>query len=149
MKLFAIDPGRTTGLAWATIDRTWQVTGPGWTQLPTYDISSVSDILELIPAINPDVVVMENFITRTLAADDWPISIVSIIQWEFSRGNYWEGLWAGTLAIQQPAERSIINDVRLKRMELYQPGLPHANDAMRHLVVYSRKARINDQSPSK
>ena len=143
MRILAIDPGRTTGVAWADIDRTWQVTNACWMQYETYNKSDIKMLLDIIHTVLADVVVMEDFITRTLAADVWPLTIIHIIQWEFEHGNYWEGRHTGTLAMQQPAERSVINDSRLKRMELYQPGQPHANDAMRHLVVYSRKMRVN------
>lgn len=145
MNIFAIDPGRTTGIAWGWIDRTWQVTRPGWAQIDTSTLRDVKIILDMINEFRPDVVVYEDFIIRTLAADPHPMTIIDILEWELGSGF---GQYAGafrpdTLKPQQPAERSIINDGRLKRMELYQPGQPHANDAMRHLVVYSRKMRVD------
>lgn len=143
MRILAIDPGRTTGVAWGEIDRTWRVVSPAWAQYKTYDMMDITYILNLISTVQPDVVVIENFIPRTLSADMWPMTIIHVIQWEVSQGNYWNGMFTGTLVMQEPNERSIINDVRLKKMELYQPAQPHANDAMRHLVVYSRKMRVN------
>jgi len=142
MKIFAIDPGETTGIAFGEVDRTYQILKPMWTQLQTYDpYDGAPLILDLISELRPDVVVMEDFVPRTLAANLQPMTLIHIVNWEFRRGNYWDGWSPGTLAMQQPSERSVINDDRLKRLELYQPAMPHANDAMRHLVVYSRKER--------
>ena len=38
---------------------------------------------------------------------------------------------------QTPAQaKGFVTDDKLKKMKLYQPGMPHLNDAMRHLVYY-------------
>jgi hypothetical protein len=150
MHIISIDPGMTTGIAHAYVDRTYQIVSPIRVQLETYDPYDGSLlILNLIEELRPDVVVMEDFITRTLAAELQPMTIIHIVKWEVIGGGMRLTERPGTLALQQPSERSVITDARLKRLELYQPGMPHANDAMRHLVVYSRKARQRNGPISK
>lgn len=40
---------------------------------------------------------------------------------------------------QQPSERSVITDQRLKLWGLYKPGAEHARDAQRHGLVFMRR----------
>jgi hypothetical protein len=40
------------------------------------------------------------------------------------------------LVMQTPAQRMWWTDDKLKRSQVYKPGQPHANDAMRHLLTY-------------
>ena len=145
MKILAIDPGETTGIAHASVDRTWQIVTPVWAQLDTYDpFAGAALLLNMLEELRPDILVVEDFIPRTLAANLQPMTIIHIVRWEVEGDGRYLTDRPSTLALQQPSERSVINDTRLKRLELYQPGMPHANDAMRHLVVKSRKLRVDD-----
>lgn len=47
---------------------------------------------------------------------------------------------------QTPAEaKGFVTDVKIKKLDLWTPGLPHAMDAMRHLIYY-QVARLQDYS---
>lgn len=43
--------------------------------------------------------------------------------------------------LQTPADKAIITDERLNRWDLYQPGKPHANDAVRHMILFLRRLK--------
>lgn len=47
-------------------------------------------------------------------------------------------LAGATVSTQMPAAKGIVTDERLERWGLWQPGKPHANDAIRHLIVLLR-----------
>lgn len=39
---------------------------------------------------------------------------------------------------QSPSQKKLCDDDALKRLGVYQPGNPHANDAIRHSIIYLR-----------
>lgn len=39
---------------------------------------------------------------------------------------------------QQPSQKKLCGDDKLKKMEMYEAGSPHANDATRHGIIYLR-----------
>jgi len=47
--------------------------------------------------------------------------------------------------LQNPDAMGMATDVRLKRANLYFPGMPHATDAARHALVFFRRCRADEQ----
>jgi len=133
-KLFvlAFDPGTTTG--WASFlkpnDRDGYESGqiedgclPVWQFLDTMNA--------LDPEFIPDVIVCESFQYRPKLdkAVLSPVEVIGVIK-----------LWCHNnkvkLQFQTPGQRMWWDDNKLKRMQVYKPNKPHANDAMRHLLTY-------------
>lgn len=45
------------------------------------------------------------------------------------------------IEFQSPSQKHLCDDTRLKKMGLHKPGLGHANDAIRHGIIYLRNKR--------
>ena len=45
------------------------------------------------------------------------------------------------LTMQQPTIKPLCDDPRLKKMGLHTPGFGHANDAVRHAIIYLRNKK--------
>lgn len=53
-----------------------------------------------------------------------------------------EAILDGREIYMQPAsQKKLVNDERLKRLELFTTGWPHANDAARHGIIYLRNKK--------
>lgn len=46
-----------------------------------------------------------------------------------------------TVTYQAPSQKKLCDDDVLKRMGLHHPGKPHANDAIRHGIIYLRNKK--------
>jgi len=79
-----------------------------------------------------DEIVCENFTLRpgVHGADITPAYVIGAL----------EAIVHGVknVTYQQPAQKKLCGDDKLKRMEMHQPGKPHANDATRHGIIYLR-----------
>lgn len=86
----------------------------------------------------------EDFIPRKLQMDrDFlaPVRIFSALTYsEIAHGTH------GRLPfVQQPAmAKTTASDQRLKMAKMYRPGMPHANDAARHVLTFFRRARAQE-----
>ena len=81
-----------------------------------------------------DLVVCENFTLRTSVVfpDLSPVYIIGALEaLELLREPVY----------QSPAQKHLCDDDRLKVMGLHKPGLGHANDAIRHGIIYLRNNR--------
>lgn len=144
MKIIAIDPGGNTGLVNTytefdiesahVIVRDALLSGEA--SVHNFDcrdvIKGFAELDKLVCAFNPDVVVYETFDLWTLAADVTPIELIALMKWQW-RYEEW------SLAAQNPSERSVITDKRLKDWKLWTPGEKDINAAMKHLLVWMRK----------
>lgn len=134
MRCLAIDPGKTVG--WAV---GWEVNGQpvvaDFGQLAYTDFSPGKIIMDL--AITD--VVVEQFTPRgqrLKAGHRIAIEVADHIKWQVSEMDGVKLHW------QQASDaKGVITDDRLKKMELWVTGKPHARDAIRHLVIALRRAR--------
>lgn len=49
--------------------------------------------------------------------------------------------WPTVPHYQQPTQKPLCDDDRLKKLGLHKPGKGHANDAIRHGIIYLRRNR--------
>ena len=79
----------------------------------------------------PDTVVCESFQYRPKLdkAVLEPVEVIGAVK-------VWCSINDVLLVFQTPAQRMWWTDARLKQMGLHKPNKPHANDAMRHLLIY-------------
>lgn len=159
--IIAFDPGETTGICVARVS----TTGKGVISMSAEElqvIAPINDTLDVYTrylsqskmlkdqiysflarcqyfGIEPNVVI-EDFILqpgKVLAKRDAlaPVMIISILTEYLTllRDNGVE------VALQPPATKSQIHDLRLKRSRTWRPGIPHARDATRHALAYARR----------
>lgn len=168
MKVLAIDPGVTTGLAWAEVaynrgslvrevQRSFSDGTGGTAQLQGHDTSERSwRILEFIIEHEPDVVVAEDFVLfvfrklSMLREGLEPHAInanLRMFWWMAYRDLISFGLNGDDdmpkLVWQMASEKEAVTDRMLREWKLWRTptkdGGPHAMDALRHLLVYIKK----------
>jgi hypothetical protein len=134
-KFLSLDPGGTTGYA-----------------IFEYEEDSVAVVLEAghVPGglkgfikwygnqVNTrwDKVVCESFTLRTGVKfpDLSPVYIIGALE-------AFEEAWDSEVVYQPPTSKPLCNDDVLKKLGIYLPGKGHANDALRHGIIYLRNKR--------
>lgn len=129
--MLSVDPGGTTGLALFEYaqdeyELLWKRQVPNslhgfldwhWDEGQFLDLQTiVCESFDLRAGIYPDLS---------------PVYIIGAI----------EALWPNKLIdiiYQKPSQKHLCEDPILKKMNLYSPGRPHANDAVRHGIIYMR-----------
>jgi hypothetical protein len=94
----------------------------------------------LLEQEQPDHVVTENFHYRRaqIHAELMSRDYIGVLR-------LWCQLNNHELQVQSPGDaKGFWTDTKLKRLELYTPGKPHANDAVRHLLLYVTFTLKND-----
>lgn len=132
MRCLAIDPGQTVG--WAV---GWMMPNgvhvADWGELDRGAFS----VADLATAYEVTDVVVEKFVPRGQrlkaghsvaieVADHVRIMCIEFLEVEF----HWQ---------QASDAKGVITDDRLKKMDLWVPGKPHARDAIRHLIIALRR----------
>ncbi len=133
----AVDPGGTTGLAvWSP------ALGLSMRELaPAAD--AVDWLADMLGSGNPRrTVVVERYIitpaTAKMSQQHDALEIIGAIKYLVRKGGH-------TLTMQTPAEaKAFSTDKKLKTVGWYNPGLPHARDASRHLLLHLAKVGIID-----
>lgn len=125
----ALDPGTTTG--WAKFEKPNNRDGYSSGQIADDVVYETLWASALSTGKYPDVVVCESFQYRPKLdkAVLTPVEVIGVVKL-FCRQKKIR------LVFQTPAQRMWWTDERLKQMRLYKPAHPHANDAMRHLLIY-------------
>jgi hypothetical protein len=126
MKVIAIDPGLTCGIAGAELlDR-----GSAPQLYAAFQVSPF-DAIEAVRVGKFDVVVCESFIPRPGARTWQPEALYTIGALSYVT------TWQDTpFRLQSPADaKQFSTDEKLKRLGWYTPGRDHANDAGRHLLL--------------
>ena len=135
--IIAVDPGKTTGIA-------------------VYDATNKSLIgTEQIGDLYDTITYIEDWMYTTIVCESYTITPATMKK---SRQNYSLEM-IGVLRyltqkhdakflLQTPAAaKSFSTDDKLKRLDWYVPGQDHANDALRHLLLYlATTNQINLQS---
>lgn len=127
--IVALDPGVTTGLACYEEDfHTKYRTA----QLAPFDVWVY---LEGCLEYDKIDIVCESFQYRRLPSVNLePVEVIGMVKL-FHYINSQDT----TLTFQTPHQRKFFTDDRLKEYGLWEPGKPHAMDAMRHLLVYQKR----------
>lgn len=83
-----------------------------------------------------DFVVCESFTLRTGVKfpDLSPVYIIGALE-------AMESAWDNKVTYQPPTSKPLCDDDTLKKLEIYIPGRGHANDALRHGIIYLRNKR--------
>jgi hypothetical protein len=132
-RMLCLDPGGKTGLAIFDFDKDNEAT------LVHYE--EVSDGLAgFIEWYKNnwnflwDIVVCENFTLRTSVVfpDLSPVYIIGALEAFESKD---------IIIYQSPSQKHLCDDSRLKILGLHKPGMGHANDAIRHGIIYLRNSR--------
>lgn len=133
-RILSLDPGGTTG--WAIIEYSD-------TEEPKLlDCGQVANGLEgfidwysKIDDYELDGVICESFTLRlgVKFPDLSPVYIIGALNaFEYNRLH---------IVMQPPTMKPLCSDEVLKRINFYQVGLPHGNDAIRHGIIYLRNKR--------
>ena len=131
--LISLDPGGTTGVAVFYFDefsvelvRTLQVKG---------DLKGFLVWAESAQLPEYDVIVCEDFVLRpgVHGANIIPAYIIGALQAKMGH-DY-------PIVLQKPSQKRLCPDDVLKRMGYYKVASPHANDAIRHGIIYLRQMK--------
>lgn len=130
--MLSLDPGGTTGAAVIQYDdyeynliRLWQIPNGlqgfldfHWDELEDWNFSDI---------------ICESFDLRegVYGADLSPVYIIGALEALYPRA-------LTKIVYQKPSQKSLCDDNRLKKLGLHTPGRPHANDAVRHGIIYLR-----------
>ncbi len=130
--IISVDPGKTTGWAIRIGEEE-----PQSGQLPWYDFLDWIDAYIQAAVQNRfDVtIVCESFIitpqTIKKSRQHWSLEAIGCLK-------YWSVKYLRKeLVLQSPSDgKSFSTDDKLKNLKWYKPGNVHANDALRHLLLY-------------
>lgn len=131
MKILSLDPGGTTGVAFLSFDET-SVELEKVEQVKGGLEGFIAWYLELDTPI--DIIVCESFTLRpgVHGADLSPTYVIGALE-ALARGK--------EIVYQEPKLKPLCDDTRLKKMAFFQTGLRHANDAVRHGIIYLRNKK--------
>ena len=133
-RLLCLDPGGTTGVAVFEYSDNTEATLEYYDQVPG-SLKGFIEWYEIYSSkLNWDVVVCEDFTLRINVKfpDLSPVYIIGAL----------EALeWPKVPDYQQPTQKPLCDDDRLKKLGLHKPGKGHANDAIRHGIIYLRRNR--------
>lgn len=131
-KVMAIDPGVTCGFA---------TTGMLASDMKVFQRKYVmhDSFIEEINEFYPDILVMEKFVmTHRDKTDFTAIEYIGLGRWFAQCRRI-------PFVLQTPGlGKGYFTNDKLKRLGVYQPGKPHAMDAMRHLYQFMMRADIFD-----
>lgn len=133
MRVLAVDPGKMTGWAdWKGPD------GLAAGQMPHFEFLRFAE--QLIAGQHVSAVVCEDFIitmgTLKKSRETWSLEQIGCIR-------YWCDKHRVPLVMQTPAQaKAFSTDDKVQALGWWQPGLEHANDALRHLVLHLVRNRL-------
>lgn len=123
VRLVALDPGGTTGVAEYVAGRinAWQL------DVPLHH----KNLYNYLDNHRPEKVICESFTYRRMDKVDLiPVEYIGVARlWCIQTGT--------PLVLQTPSQaKKFFDDTKVKGVGLWQPGQPHANDAIRHLLYF-------------
>lgn len=125
MRVIAFDPGGTTGIAWESYDRL----------IFTDQLKDLDNIYNILDQNYPEYVVYERFDFRygggRARVDLTAKEVIGVIK-----------LWCihnhKKPHEQTPSQaKKLWTDDKLRRSDLWRPGMPHAMDATRHVLYFT------------
>lgn len=133
-RLLALDPGKTTGMSIWMYDAETPLELAGYGQIE----GGVEGFLEYLYPTNGkfmvwDVIVSESFVLdgRTPNPDVTPLHIEGILESHAHRTNC-------QLRFQRNSFKKHVDDAKLKELDFYVKGKPHAMDSMRHALAWAK-----------
>lgn len=128
MKILAIDPGVTTGMA--RLNRT----PDKFEIIETWEEKfSHRDFWDELHIEVPNLIIIENFIhTQVSRVNLYPAELIGIASL-FVEIMHWVPI---QLVKQNPDKRKWWTMEKIKAINLWESGKPHAMDALKHLLVY-------------
>lgn len=133
-KILSIDPGGKTGVAVLKYSPETPVELLHWFEIPDSLKGFISWHRANKGVFEWDLVVCESFTLRPSVKfpDLSPVYIIgALIALEPDI----------EIEFQSPSQKHLCDDNRLKTMGFHKPGLGHANDAIRHGIIYLRNKR--------
>lgn len=134
MRILSLDPGGTTGYMIGTVEPNSTLTIERSGQIKNSLRGFLDFHWDVLESENIDLIICENFELREgiYGADLSPVYIIGALEALYS---------TTTIAYQGPYQKPLVDDDRLKKLGLYEPGKPHRNDAVRHAVIYLRNTK--------
>jgi hypothetical protein len=132
--MLCLDPGGTTGLAIISFEPEQEASLVHYEQVPGGLEGFINWYKSEREIWNWDMVVCEDFTLRMNVKfpDLSPVYIIGALE-AFE--------WPDKPTYQQPTQKPLCDDDRLKVLGFHKPGKGHANDAIRHGIIYLRKSR--------
>lgn len=130
--LLALDPGKTTGASTWTYGIEQPLTLEWYGQIE----DGIDGVINFLYGKSFDVIVSESFVIdgRTPNPDITPLRIEGVLEYHCY-------LNEKQLRFQRNNFKKHVSDELLKHHALYVPGMPHANDSMRHALAYMKTSR--------
>lgn len=125
--ILALDPGGTTGLAWIRDVKDKVVCS---LQVGPYEHHS--ELWDFLTVNAPEHIVCESFTYRNglAKADLIPVEYIGVIR-------LWCERKERPMTMQTPSmAKKFFDDKKVKAAGLWKPSMPHAMDAVRHLLYY-------------
>lgn len=140
--VLAVDPGGTTGLAWVTRGKVCVAEVKGVGGMTWMDGVAVN-VHRLLVLTRATILVLERFDLDPRNPSGGPEGLTPLeINAKIKMMCYLEDpewLRSGAIVEQTPSTiKTTFHDDRLRRKGMYTAGMPHANDAVRHLLLYGR-----------
>lgn len=134
-KILCLDPGGTTGAVIINYDDDSYQIAEGW-QIKGGLKGFIDFYWDTLSDIKFDSVICESFELREgiYGADLSPTYIIGAVEALNIVG-------AGDIVYQTPSQKPLVSDDRLRRLNAYESGRPHANDARRHGIIYLRNKK--------
>jgi hypothetical protein len=135
MRIVALDPGGTTGLAF--FERSSAGDEGAWSHQQLageHHLGLYSKLVEL----HPEVVIYERFMYQRRELDKGVSLVLDSVEYiGVTKLYHAVNVETVDLICQTPAQaKNLWTDDKLKKLGLYIPGAPHAMDATRHLLYY-------------
>lgn len=132
-RILAIDPGGTTGIAIISFSDDLAPVVSHYEQVPD-GLAGFIKWYKNNWSLGWDIIVCENFTLRQSVKfpDLSPVYIIGAL--EALEPNI-------EIIYQSPAQKHLCDDKRLKIMDMHKPGNGHANDAIRHAIIYLRNKK--------
>ena len=117
----SLDPGKTTGVC------IWEDSHFVTNQI-TAKAAGFGEWLDQLQRM--DVLIYESFQYRRLPnVELTAVELIGVVKyWAYSKDVH--------VMAQPPSSKTLWDDKKLRRVELYKPNAPHANDAARHMLYY-------------
>ncbi len=128
MRLVAVDPGKTTGVAWLENGKPLTCNVCEWRQ-----------VKHVVAELSPEIIHVEEFrvnaSTASKTAAPWSLKCYGALE---------VYAWENALLFSHAAStvKSTVTDSHLRAAGLYKNKSPHERDALRHLVL--ALAKMND-----
>lgn len=125
VKVLAIDPGRTTGFCYATIEDSRAVL------MPWQEHTEVHNMWSILEKRKPDVIVIEKFEFRKNSREGLDLFPKELIGTARLHSTLNHSEWYEQSAAQG---KGYWGDSLLRDSQVYLKAMPHANDATRHFL---------------